>query len=75
MPDMDGMDTCRHIREQMGLTHLPILALTAGVMEADHELARNSGMNEVLVKPLQIDKVLGAVKRWGKPLESSAQVQ
>ena len=75
MPDMDGMATCRHIREQLGLTHLPILAVTAGVMEADHELARNAGMNEVLVKPLQIDKVLGAVKRWGNALEFKAHVQ
>jgi hypothetical protein len=49
--------------------------VTAGVMEAAHELACNSSMNEVLVKPLQIDKVLSAVKRGGKPFESGAQVQ
>ncbi|HEX4844151.1 MAG TPA: response regulator [Limnobacter sp.] len=66
MPEMDGMQATRWIRQQMGLLDLPILALTAGVMEADHKLALDAGMDEVLMKPLQIDKVLRAVKRWGR---------
>ncbi|HEX4878985.1 MAG TPA: response regulator, partial [Limnobacter sp.] len=65
MPEMDGMQATRWIRENMGLADLPILALTAGVLEEDHQLALNAGMNEVLMKPLQIDRVLRAVKRWG----------
>lgn len=65
MPDMDGMETCQIIRNELGLSDLPILALTAGVMEADHQMALACGMDEVLLKPLQIDKVLEAVKRWG----------
>lgn len=65
MPEMNGLQACEFIRAQMGIHGLPILALTAGVMEADHQLALNAGMNEVLTKPLQIDKVLDAVKRWG----------
>lgn len=71
MPDMDGMETCQYLRQQLGLRQLPILALTAGVMEADHQMALAAGMDEVLLKPLQIDKVLDAVKRWGMQLKSS----
>jgi len=52
---------------------LPILALTAGVMEADHQMALDAGMDEVLVKPLQIDKVLDAIKRWGTQLQTRVQ--
>lgn len=74
MPDMDGMETCHYLRDQMGLRQLPILALTAGVMEADHQLALAAGMDEVLVKPLQIDKVLDAVKRWGAQIKLRAQI-
>ena len=74
MPDMDGMETCHYLRDQMGLRQLPILALTAGVMEADHQLALAAGMDEVLVKPLQIDKVLDAVKRWGTQIKLRAQI-
>lgn len=68
MPEMDGMETCLYLRDQLGLRQLPILALTAGVMESDHQQALAAGMDEVLVKPLQIDKVLDAVKRWGTQL-------
>lgn len=74
MPDMDGMETCHYLRDQMSLRQLPILALTAGVMEADHQLALAAGMDEVLVKPLQIDKVLDAVKRWGTQIKLRAQI-
>jgi len=74
MPEMDGMETCRHLRDQLGLRQLPILALTAGVLEADHQMALAAGMDEVLVKPLQIDRVLDAVKRWGAHLKQRVQV-
>lgn len=71
MPDMDGLETSEFIRIQMGIQNLPILALTAGVMEADHQLALDAGMNEVLTKPLQVDKVLDAVKRWGYHMDAA----
>jgi CheY-like chemotaxis protein len=67
------METCEYLRDQLGLRQLPILALTAGVMEADHQMALDAGMDEVLVKPLQIDKVLDAIKRWGTQLQTRVQ--
>jgi len=73
MPDMDGLQTCEYIRHQLGMKQLPILALTAGVMAADHQLAREAGMNEVLTKPLEIDKVLDAVQRWSTQLPQKAR--
>lgn len=65
MPEMDGLQTSEYIRHQLGMKDLPVLALTAGVMAADHQMALDAGMNEVLTKPLQIDKVLDAIRRWG----------
>lgn len=69
MPEMNGMETCQFIRNQMGLLHLPILALTAGVMLTEHQQALDAGMDEVLTKPLQINKILDAVKRWGSQVQ------
>lgn len=40
-------------------------------MGADHQLALDAGMNEVLTKPLQVDKVLDAVKRWGYHMDTA----
>ncbi|WP_334118976.1 hybrid sensor histidine kinase/response regulator [Limnobacter sp.] len=71
MPEMDGLQACQFIRTQLEMVDLPVLALTAGVMEADHQLALDVGMNEVLTKPLQVDKVLDAVKRWGFHMDAA----
>jgi signal transduction histidine kinase/FixJ family two-component response regulator/HPt (histidine-containing phosphotransfer) domain-containing protein len=50
MPVMDGVETTKAIRE-MGL-NVPIIALTANVVEGSRELFLNSGMNDMLMKPI-----------------------
>ena len=52
MPQMDGIEATRHLRRLPGLQQLPVLALSAGVMATERELARAAGMNEFLAKPL-----------------------
>jgi signal transduction histidine kinase/HPt (histidine-containing phosphotransfer) domain-containing protein/ActR/RegA family two-component response regulator len=55
MPGMDGFEVTAAIRDrekQTGL-HLPILALTAHVMDGDRELCLASGMDGYLAKPIQ----------------------
>ncbi|UDL05375.1 MHYT domain-containing protein [Marinobacter sp. CA1] len=56
MPVMDGHQACRRIRDwerRGGHPHLPILALTAGVLEQDRQLAREAGMDGFASKPLE----------------------
>ena len=55
MPVMDGLTATRLIRQELGLTDLPVLALTAGVLPAEQQAAREAGANEVLAKPLDLD--------------------
>ena len=55
MPVMDGLTAMRHIRHELGLKHLPILALTAGVLPEEQQAARDAGANEVLAKPLDLN--------------------
>jgi len=55
MPIMDGLTAMRLIRQELGLSDLPILALTAGVLPAEQQAARDAGANEVLAKPLNLD--------------------
>jgi signal transduction histidine kinase/CheY-like chemotaxis protein len=54
MPDIDGLEATRRIRE--GESDLPtfILALTANVMESDEARCREAGMNGFLSKPLRL---------------------
>ncbi|MDD5716578.1 MAG: PAS domain S-box protein [Sulfuricurvum sp.] len=56
MPVMDGFEASRQIRQIPGKETVPIIALSAAVMQQDRELALNAGMNEHIAKP--IDKMM-----------------
>jgi signal transduction histidine kinase/CheY-like chemotaxis protein len=64
MPVMDGLEACRRIRNDLGLVDLPVLALTAGAMLGEHQNALKAGMNGVLTKPLEVDKLVKAIRTW-----------
>jgi len=54
MPEMDGLEATRRIREQRSADDQPyIVALTAAVMEDDRERCREAGMDAFLSKPVQ----------------------
>ena len=67
-----GIRLCDSLRDQMGLRQLPILALTAGVMEADHQLALAAGMDDYLAKPLRKEGLQEVVERWLSPVQARA---
>ena len=75
MPGMDGLQAVRHIRRELGLTHLPVLAMTANVSEEDRMTCLQAGMNDHLGKPLSSTTLLQTVLTWlpassvGGPLE------
>ena len=81
MPEMDGFETTRIIRN-LHLEHLnsniPIIALTAGVMQKDRELCIEAGMNDFIAKPIDPQKLVEVIEKWltkpkiPKPVESIA---
>lgn len=62
MPVMDGFSAARQIREQGHV--LPIIALSAAVMEADRKQAQAAGMNDHLAKPIDQAALLATLQRW-----------
>jgi two-component system cell cycle response regulator DivK len=56
MPEMDGLDATRRIREVPALDHVPIIALTANVMHGDKERTLKAGCDGYIGKPIDIDK-------------------
>ncbi|MCG5496279.1 PAS domain S-box protein [Ectothiorhodospira variabilis] len=62
MPVMDGFEATRHIRERF--PDLPIIALSAAVMEDDRERARAAGMNDHLAKPIDSEALLHTLEKW-----------
>jgi PAS domain S-box-containing protein len=63
MPVMDGYTATRIIRQELGLK-LPILAMTAGVMESERADCLAAGMNDFIPKPLDIDEMMLTLARY-----------
>jgi PAS domain S-box-containing protein len=67
MPEMDGLDACRHIREfevAQGLSRVPVIAMTAHAMDGDRDLCLQAGMDDYLSKPVNIDKLYSVLQYW-----------
>jgi two-component system cell cycle response regulator DivK len=55
MPEIDGYTLTRQIRRKSGFENIPIIALTANVMERDHELSISAGCDGYIEKPIDIE--------------------
>ena len=58
MPEMDGFEATRRIRQDARFQSLPIIALTAKVMKGDPEKCLEAGATEYLAKPIDGDRLL-----------------
>jgi two-component system, sensor histidine kinase and response regulator len=66
MPVMDGLAATRAIRLKPQFQSLPIIAMTANVMESDRERCTEAGMSDHLAKPIDPDALFAALLRWIK---------
>ena len=72
MPVMDGLTAIQLIREEPGLTDLPIIAFTAGVRDEQQTAARAAGANDVLAKPMDLEQMAAMLSKWIKPRQALA---
>lgn len=65
MPEMDGIETTRCIREQERTSgkHIPIIALTAHALKGDRERFLAIGMDDYVSKPIDMSKLYQAIER------------
>ena len=59
LPDGSGLDLCRRLRSQADFKTLPLIALSADALPEHIARALQPGFNHYLVKPLQIQRLLG----------------
>ncbi|WP_295473386.1 CHASE domain-containing protein [uncultured Pseudomonas sp.] len=76
MPEMDGYEATRRLRGDLGLTRLPVLALTAGALAEERRQAEQAGMDDFLTKPLDPAALIRAIRQAvervrGVPLQVS----
>jgi signal transduction histidine kinase/CheY-like chemotaxis protein len=75
MPEMDGFEATRIIRERESATHqhIPILAMTAHAMKGDRERCMAAGMDGYIAKPISPAELLAEIERFTQRPEPTPQ--
>ena len=75
MPDLDGLETTRRIREQERKHggHMPIIALTANALDGDRDKCLEAGMDGYVSKPIKIDVLHGEIELVLKKIKKQDQ--
>jgi CheY-like chemotaxis protein len=63
MPVMDGFEATRAIRQDLGLTQLPIIAMTANARPSDRAACLAAGMNDHVGKPFELDHLVATLHK------------
>ncbi|HEV8002508.1 MAG TPA: response regulator, partial [Planctomycetaceae bacterium] len=64
MPEMDGLEATRQIRQQPPLRDLPIIAMTANAMKTDVQACLSAGMNDFVSKPIERMALVHCLRKW-----------
>jgi CheY-like chemotaxis protein/CHASE3 domain sensor protein/putative methionine-R-sulfoxide reductase with GAF domain len=64
MPEMDGYDATKEIRNIGKFSKLPIIGLTAKAMKGDREKCLSAGMSDYITKPVNIEQLLSLMRVW-----------
>lgn len=74
MPVMNGIESTKAIlafEERKGLTHKPIIAVTANALKGDREHFMSEGLDEYVSKPIDLQKFIDVLKMFFKESESA----
>lgn len=64
MPNMDGFETMKHIRQSSKHMHLPIIALTTKAMNHGKQKCLQAGANDYVNKPVNLQQLFSVMRVW-----------
>ena len=75
MPEMDGYETVRLIRQEKRWRNLPIIAMTAHALSSERDKCIAAGMNDYLAKPIDPSSLANMVLKWATTMLSDGKQQ
>ncbi len=73
LPDIDGLEVCKALRNHSELAHVPIIFLTARVSETDRIVGLELGANDYIVKPFFIRELIARIKNQFRSTSTPAR--
>ena len=67
MPEMDGLEATRLLRQMPHRQAVPIIAMTANASVDDRQRCIDAGMNDHLPKPFELTRLTQTLQRWLAP--------
>ena len=67
LPDIDGFEVCKQLKNQTETKLVPVIMLTALTDDASKQRGRECGASEYLTKPFDPDRLMAALERHANP--------
>lgn len=74
LPDSDGLEICKAIRQHSELAHIPVIFLTARASETDRIVGLELGANDYIVKPFFVRELIARIKIQFRGTASATRV-
>ena len=72
MPELDGFEFCRFLRQDPRFKDVPVIAVTGLTGDMDQQRIREAGANDILAKPFSVDQLMKKIERFRPPRNQRA---
>jgi len=73
MPEMDGLQLCKLIKEDVRFSHIPVILLTAKATKSDHVVGYETGADDYVYKPFDEEILKARIKNLIRRIEKLKQ--